>query len=90
MPSSTHDPFAVNALDPDDRRKIRKFFQADVIAFTVKVEYGGEPATKANSRVLCVLKDQRFTREVLWTGAWGEGIESTDVPGVLRTGMISP
>lgn len=84
MQNSTHNPFGVNTPDPDDRRIIRRFFQGDVITFVVKVEYGGAPADKDNSRVRCVLKDQRFTREVLWTGTWGEGIESTSVPGVLK------
>lgn len=84
MKTSPYDPFGVNTPDPSDRRNIQKFFQGDEIAFTVKVEYGGEPATKENSRVRCVLKDQRFTRVILWTGTWEEGIKSTDVPGVLR------
>jgi len=84
MKKSPQDPFGVNSPDPADRRKIQKFFQGDAIVLTVKVEHNGKPATKENSRVRCILKDQRFTREVLWTGTWEEGISTTAVPGVLK------
>jgi hypothetical protein len=43
----------------------------------------GEIATVENSKVTFTLKDERFTRAVIWEGGWETGIEETDVPGTV-------
>jgi hypothetical protein len=44
----------------------------------------GEEATPDNSIVTFTLKDQRFTRDVLWEAGWDTGIQETDVPGTVK------
>lgn len=80
-----YDPFGVNHPPPECRRNIHHLYQGDLEVIVSDVcLLDGQEATPDNSRVTFVLKDERFTRVVLWTGTWGVGIAPTDVPGTVK------
>ena len=80
-----YDPFGVNHPTPTCRRNIKKLYQGDLeIIISELCLMDGEVATPDNSKVTFVLKDERFTRAVIWEGGWGTGIDATDVPGTVR------
>jgi hypothetical protein len=80
-----YDPFGVNHPPPECRRNIHKLYQGDQELIVSDVTLAdGTPATPANSKVTFVIKDERFTRAVLWEGGWNNGIGPTAVKGTVR------